>query len=143
DDFQGSCGGAGAPDTVYRLDLAKRSRVRMSALHAQFDGVVYIRSQCDGGEEKICREFPMASNPAAVGSLDVVLERGSHYVVVDGQRPDAFGAVELEITTIDVVALERECNSAPLLVAGRGVSGSTEGRSDSFRASCAGEAQSG
>jgi hypothetical protein len=143
DDFQGSCGGAGAPDTVYRLDLSKRSRVRMSTSHAQFDGVMYVRSRCDGGEEKICRQFPMARNPAALGSLDVVLERGTHYVVVDGQRPDAFGAVQLDVTATDVVALERECESAPILVPGRTISGTTEGRPDAFRASCAGEAQSG
>jgi hypothetical protein len=143
DDFQGSCGGAGAPDTVHRLDLSKRSRVRITTGHAQFDGVIYIRDRCDGGEEKACRPFPMAKNPAAYGSLDVVLERGSHYVVVDGQRPDAFGAVELDIASTDVAALERECNTSPLLVDGRTVSGSTEGRPDAFRASCAGDAQSG
>src|SRR5690606_33849130 len=96
-----------------------------------------------GGAEKICKEFAMARNPASAGSLDVILDRGSYYVVVDGQRPDAFGALELNVVASDVAALERECNSAPILVQGQMVSGSTAGRTDSFRASCAGEAQSG
>jgi hypothetical protein len=143
DDFQGSCGGAGAPDTVYRLDLSKKSRVRMSTTEAQFDGVIYVRDRCEGGEEKICRPFPMARNPASVGSLEVLLERGTYHVVVDGQRPDAFGAVRVDVTTTDVDALERECNAAPILAEGRPVRGTTVGRPDAFRASCAGEAQSG
>lgn len=142
DDFQGSCGGAGAPDTVFRLDVPVRSRVRVRASSAQFDGLLYVRDACEGGREHICKDFPMSRTPV-VGGLEVNLDRGAYHLVVDGQRPDAFGSVQLDVSTVDLVALERDCNSAPILVPGRVVSGTTSGREDRFHASCAGEAQSG
>lgn len=143
DDLRGSCGGAGAPDTVHRVALDRRTRLRVSTTHAQFDGVVYVLEGCEGGTELMCERFPMASKPSARGDFRAVLDRGVYHVVVDGQRPDAFGLVQLDFDATDVAALERTCRTAPILSPGRMVAGSTSGRDDAFRASCAGGAKSG
>ncbi len=73
DDVAGSCGGAGAPDVVYRLEVAKRSRFVASLEDEEAPHVIVLWRRC--GER---------SAEAACGrSVDEVLAPGAYFVGVD------------------------------------------------------------
>lgn len=80
-----------------------------------------------------------APPPAAI---DTVLAQGSYYLVIDGARAGAFGAVAADVQLDDLAALDRTCHQAPILQPGHTVSGNTTPSTDRFQASCAGGAQS-
>ncbi len=139
DDVAGSCGGTGAPDTVYRVDLRARSRVTAILTRPQFSGVMYIQSTCgDATSESRCLPFVRGGQ----GRIDAVLNRGSHFIVIDGDSPTAFGGAQLDVTAQDAAGVERACRAAPLLVSGQTINGDTTTGSDNFQASCAGNAMS-
>jgi hypothetical protein len=141
DDLAGSCGGSGSPDTVYRLDLRSRTRIRASFADAEFPPVAYIRRTCaDTTTEVVCM------NPMAAGgtvSVDQTLPAGTYYFVVDGAGgPDAFGAANMNLQLDDLGALEAACRGAPLVRPGTQITGSTATETDHFQATCAGGAMS-
>ena len=79
DDFTASCGGAGAPDVVYALQLSGRSRVDISLNEAEFEGVLSLRRACDSAQGEIsCQLVPAgmrggpAFGPAAPGSVGLI-----------------------------------------------------------------------
>ncbi|MFO0692078.1 MAG: hypothetical protein U0230_00840 [Polyangiales bacterium] len=144
DDLAGSCGGRGAPDVVQHIRLAARSRVEVTVRHAQFNGVVYVRRGCaDGSAEVACQAFDIATNAQAEGRVSADLDAGDYFVVVDGTDGSSFGSANVEIRTTDLVAVQRSCDRAPMLRAGRTVNGTTAGAPNQFQASCAGSAESG
>jgi hypothetical protein len=126
DDVAGSCGGAGAPDVVYRLDVAKRSR-----FVATLDGeeathlLVAWRRCADRSAEVACGR-----------SIDTVLTPGSYFVAVDGAEPDTFGRFSLAWAVRDLTAQVGACASAVPLVEGRATSSTTVGAGDRFVTSC-------
>jgi len=156
DDVAGSCGGQGAPDVVHRIDVRARSRVRVGLSGAQFEGVAYLRSTCaDGATELGCVAFggaaapprprpgvPPGAQPPGAPTLDVAVDPGTYYLVVDGARAGQFGAVQVDVQVEDLAALDRLCRQAPLLRPGTPVSGSTATGTNRFEASCADGAQS-
>lgn len=143
DDLQGSCGGQGAPDVVFRLDVRSRSTARVFVSGAQFEGHVYIERACGNqGTEVACGAVAMGA-PAGQASLETVLDPGTYHVVLDGRDAAAFGRANLEVQLTDLQAIERTCRAAPLLRAGRTVNGTTAGRPNEFEATCAGNTQSG
>ncbi|MEQ8458186.1 MAG: pre-peptidase C-terminal domain-containing protein [Sandaracinaceae bacterium] len=139
DDYQASCGGAGAPDTVYRLEVRERSRLRATLQQSEFPAVLYLQSTCgQQASEVAC---------AAIGAggqteLDTNVQPGTYFLVVDGAAQDNFGAARLEVQLENLQALETACRSAPRLRPGRTVTGDTGTSSDRFQATCAGNAQS-
>ncbi|MCC7538221.1 MAG: hypothetical protein IT379_18485 [Deltaproteobacteria bacterium] len=137
DDGQGSCGGAGSADTVYRLDLQDRARVRMTPTNAEFRGVAYIRRACAEQASEVACGTMQPGAPI----LDATLDRGNYFLFVDGAAPDQFGEMQFELVTEDVRELERSCRAAPQLRTGRQVTGVTSGV-DRFQATCAGGARS-
>ncbi len=139
DDFQASCGGAGAPDVVYQLTLQSRMRVRAQLLDSEFPGAIYLQSTCGQQASEIACAAGGGGGPAM---LDTNLQPGTYYLVVDGTTADAFGAARLEVQLDDLQALESACRQAPRLRPGRTVTGDTSSSSDRFQASCAGRAQS-
>lgn len=171
DDLTGSCGGQGAPDVVQRLDVRVRSRVRVTFTGAEHSGVAYLQRTCgDTTTELGCVAFAPAANAGGPGlnpgarpppmpppmptpmptpgggapaaALDVTVDAGTYYLVVDGARAGQFGAVQVNVQLDDMVALDRMCRQAPLLRVGQHVSGSTAASTDRFQASCADGAMS-
>ncbi|MEM6958785.1 MAG: hypothetical protein AAF645_24090 [Myxococcota bacterium] len=152
DELMGSCGGQGAPDVVYNFTLSGRSRVRINLNNPQFDGAMYIQSQCgDASTERFCAAITRgqtgggAMNPRTgqMTPYSVDLDPGTYSLVLDGQRPESFGSAQVSLDIFDIAAQRRLCQRAPMLRSGRSVSGTTAGERNSFEATCAGNAASG
>lgn len=142
DDLASPCG---APqegyDVVYRLDVPSRSRARIwfeqSDLGQQ--GTITVVRDC--AQIAAARDRCRAGAVGEQSALDQVLDAGTYYVVVDSATPRAFGRFRLNARLEDAALVERLCRTAPLLVSGRTVTGTTNG-DDRFQASCAGGARS-
>lgn len=136
DDIAGKCGGTGAADVVYRIDLPKRSRIVASldreegAGGGNSDAHVFVlqRTCADKNSELACGS-----------SVDEILQPGTYYLTVDGAKPDRFGKFTIAWSVRDVSGQENACKAAPSLVDGQTVSGNTTGGSDKFATSCGGE----
>lgn len=138
DDMAGSCGGEGAPDAVFRVDVQRRSRLRAHVHASEFAGVMYLRHRCDAPDsEAACVEIPRAAPRDRMATLDAVVERGAHYLVVDGTGEHAFGEAGLELELAELGKIERDCKTAPVLQSGRPTSGTTADQDDTFQAGCA------
>ena len=143
DDIRSPCASATEGyDVVYRLNVTARSRVKLwfdsSDLREQ--GTITVARACEGAPltEATCR-------PGALGearAFDQVLDPGNYYVIVDSAAPRRFGRFRLNSRVESAAEVERLCRTAPLLVPGRTVTGTTVGGTDRFQASCAGGARS-
>ena len=94
DRFNASCGdGAKGPDSTYKLDLDRRSRVRVVNASTDYTPLVYLRKQCaDESSEVGCADSGGADHEAAfVG----VLDPGSYAVFADASEHDADGSFSL------------------------------------------------
>jgi hypothetical protein len=128
DDVSGSCGGAGAPDQIYRLDLPKR--LRLSARIARQEGHhVFVLTRACGD-----RSGEVACGPA----IDQTLPAGTYFLAVDGASPADFGRYSFEARFHDVSAQETACKAAPVLHPGTTTTGTTDGAGDKFTTSCGG-----
>jgi hypothetical protein len=139
DDISGKCTAPGAPDMVYRIDLQHRSRIRARIANEegkndhQHGHVLVLQKTCgDKSSEMMCAE-----------AIDDVLQPGTYFLTVDGATPASFGKFELEYHVQDVSAQETACKSAPTLVSGQTVNGSTKGAPNRFETSCGGDARYG
>ncbi len=140
DDLAGSCGGQGAPDLVYRLDIQNRVRLRARMANGEFPAAMYVQRQCgQTSSEVVCAA---GGGPRAPTEIDAVLTPGQYFLVVDGVAADHFGAARVEIALEDLQALEQACQQAPRLRPGRTVTGDTSSSRDRFQATCAGNARS-
>jgi hypothetical protein len=126
DDVAGSCGGAGAADVVYRLDVPRRSRFVASLDGEEAPHVLVLWGRC--GQR--------AAEAACGRTLDEVLAPGTYYVGVDGASPEAFGRFTLAYALRDLTGQSAACGGAAALVDGRPVSGTTAGTTDKFVTSC-------
>lgn len=142
DDLRGSCGGAGAPDTVYRIDLTSRTRLRASFTDAEYPPVAYLRSTCGDTTTELGCAAPAATSPTPTTELDETLAAGTYYLVVDGTRADTFGSASMSLRMDDLGALDAACRGAPLIRPGTQIEGDTTGGTDRFQATCAGGALS-
>jgi hypothetical protein len=128
DDVAGSCGGAGAADTVYRVDVPRRSRLSVALQAEEAPHVLVLWRRCgDRGSEVACAR-----------TIDEVLPAGTYFLAVDGTWPEAMGRYMLAWTLQDVTLQAGACQSAPALVERRATAGTTVGAGDKFSASCAG-----
>ncbi len=92
DNFQGSCGGEGSSEEVFRVDLTETRILTAVTNASNFDTVFYVRSTlCTGGEEIDCRNIPGGTEETALN-----LGAGSHYLFVDGAAGDE-GAYRLGV----------------------------------------------
>lgn len=140
DDLAGSCGGQGAPDVVYRVDVQNRVRFRARVVDAEFPSALYLQRTCgQANTEVVCAA---GGGRGGTTELDTVLQPGQYFLVVDGVGADHFGAARLEVQLDDLQALEQACQQAPRLRPGRTVTGDTSASRDRFQASCAGGARS-
>jgi hypothetical protein len=133
DDVAGSCGGAGAPDVVYRIDVARQSRLTASLDGEESPHVLVVWRRCgDRSSEVACGR-----------AIDEVIGPGTYFVGVDGAAPDTFGRFTLNWTLRDLAGQSTACASAPTLVDGTRVSGTTAGAGDKFATSCSSADASG
>jgi hypothetical protein len=128
DDVSGSCGGAGAADVLYRVDVARRSRFVASLQGEEAPHVLVMWRRCgDRGSEVACGR-----------GIDEVVSPGTYFVAVDGVSPEALGRFTLGWTLQDLSAQAGACGAAQALVERRPVTGTTAGAGDKFSTSCAG-----
>jgi hypothetical protein len=128
DDFSGKCGGAGAADIVYKVEIPRRSRV--SARFTRQEGrhlFVLMRTCGDRATEAACG-----------AAIDELVQPGTYYLAVDGARPDALGRFTFDWRVREVATQEGACRAAVALVEGQVVSGTTVGAGDKFTSSCGG-----
>jgi hypothetical protein len=127
DDVAGTCGGGGAPDVVYRLDVARRSRLVAALEDEEAPHLIVLSRRC--GER---------SSEAACGrTVDTVLTPGPYSIAVDGSSQDAFGRFTLKWVLRDLTGQSAACGKAPTLTSGRPLDGTTIGAGDRFTPSCA------
>lgn len=126
DDVAGSCGGTGAPDVVYRLDVPHKSRVVASLDGEEAPHVLVAWRHCgDRTTELACGR-----------SIDEVVAPGTLYVAVDGESPNALGRFTMHWALHDLSGQAVACSHAPRLFAGRPVVATTVGASDDFTTAC-------
>jgi hypothetical protein len=128
DHTAGKCGGGGAADVLYELELPKRTRFVATFTSEEATHIFVLSKTCaDRSSEIACGR-----------TVDETLAAGTYFLAVDGNAPDAFGAYAFDWHARDVAAQEAGCKSAPLLVDGKPVSGTTVGASNKFTPTCAG-----
>ncbi len=94
DALHASCArGAEGPERIYRLRMRRAGRVRIR-LESSFDAVLHVRRDCtDRSSELGCNDDFERDERAS--QLDLSLERGTYYVVVDGFAPQMQGRFKL------------------------------------------------
>jgi hypothetical protein len=127
DDVAGSCGGQGAADVVYRLDVPRRARFGATLESEEGSHVLVLWHRCgDRSSEVACGR-----------TLDEVLAPGAYFLAVDGMTPDALGRFTVQWALRDVTGQASACSAATLLAPGRAVDSTTVGQGDKFASSCA------
>jgi hypothetical protein len=128
DDVAGKCGGAGAPDVVYRVDIPRRERFT-AHFSAQEGKHLFALTRACGDR----------STEIACGSdVDEVLAPGTYFLAVDGAAADQFGKFTFDWRTVDISGQEAACRGAPALADGQTVNGNNGTGPHRFTLSCAG-----
>ncbi len=97
DDASAGCGGAGAPDAVYRLTLAASKHVVLATDGSGFDTALHVHRDACTATAQYCDD----DGGEGVDSLiDQVLAEGTWYVVVDGYSSGG-GEYFLDVTITD------------------------------------------
>ncbi len=128
DDVAGSCGGGGAPDVVYRVDIARRTRFAAQVESEEGRHILVLSRACGDRSAEI----------ACAARIDEALAPGVYFLAVDGATPSSFGRFTLDVRARDIGAQETACKSPPLLVAGKPLTASTSGAGDKFTTTCGG-----
>jgi hypothetical protein len=126
DDVAGTCGGAGAPDLVYRMEVPRKSRLVASLDGEEAPHVLVVWRHC----------AERAAEVACGRSVDEVLAPGTYYVAVDGASADAFGRFTLGWALRDMTGQGAACGAAPTLVEGHALASTTASSTDKFVTSC-------
>lgn len=143
DDLRSPCAAAtDGYDVVYRMNVAARSRVQLwfDSNDLREQGTITVTRACEAPAlaQATCRAGALGANRA----YDQILDPGDYFVIVDSAAPRRFGRFRLNSRVESAAEVERLCRTAPLLVPGRTVTGTTAGGTDRFQASCAGGARS-
>ncbi len=127
DDVAGQCGGTGAPDVVYRLDVAARTHFAAHITREEGPHVLILLRGCEAPKAEIeCGK-----------AIDRVLLPGSYFLAVDGESPASFGAFTFDWSAHDTQAQDAACRAPPRLREGQSVTGTTLGGAvDKFAPSC-------
>jgi len=128
DDVAGRCGGAGAPDVVYRLEVGARTRFTAHVTREEGAHVLVLMRGCDGGKSELdCGK-----------SIDHILAPGSYFLAVDGESPASFGMFAFDWATHDTHSQDVACRAPAPLREGETLTGTTLGGAvDKFSPSCA------
>jgi hypothetical protein len=94
DNAHATCGGeARGADVVYRMDLATRSRVRLTERSGQFQPVVHVRRTCEDEKSEVGCSSDGADDGEAVWTG--VLDSGTYWVYADSAGDDTSGTFTL------------------------------------------------
>lgn len=144
DRFSASCAnGARSADRVHRLDLADRSRVRLTQRSPEHDGVLFVRRACeDESSEIACNDD---WNGIRSSLITRQLDAGSYYVYSDGFTRDTTsteGPVQLRVDVAPAGGAgtnSDSCSDAEAIDAGERFTVDTLQARDDTRGSCGGE----
>jgi hypothetical protein len=126
DDVPISCAPGGGADVVYRVDLARRSRVTARLVGDESSHALAFERAC--GER---------TTEMACGLLvDRVVDPGPYFLVVDGARAESLGRFALAYRVRDMVDVEAACARVPALAFQRKETGTTVGAADKFSTAC-------
>ncbi len=132
----GSCLGDGdAPELVYSLTIERRLLVTVAA-EQDYDGALYIRSNCDEPQSELPNACNDDDNDTSHSRVSTVLEPGTYYIFADGFG-DAHGSFTLTVTGGDVPSPQEVCQQATALTVGQAMSGQTSGDANVFQGTCA------
>jgi Bacterial pre-peptidase C-terminal domain len=126
DDVPISCAPSGGADVVYRLDLARRSRVTARLVGDESSHALALQRAC--GER--------ATEMGCGLLVDRVVSPGPYFLVVDGARAESLGRFALAYRVRDMVDVEAACARVPVLAAQRKETGTTSGAADKFSTGC-------
>jgi hypothetical protein len=128
DDVAGRCSGASAGDVIYRVEIARRSRVTARMTAEEGEHVFSLSRTCaDRSTEIACER-----------AIDQVLTPGTYFLAVDGAGAGAAGRFAFDWRVRDVAGQEAACRSAPVIADGQTVAGNSTGAADKFNTSCGG-----
>jgi hypothetical protein len=120
----GSCGGAAAPEAVYKLTLAAPADVFITTHGTGFNTVLYVRrDSCCGGAEVACND-DADGRTTSVLSLPALLP-GTYYIFVDGANAASAGSYTVDIFATPVSATPGDTCGRALRIADKPVSGDT------------------
>ncbi len=131
DDVTAKCGGPGGADVVYRIDVAKRSRVRVRMVGEEGSHVFALARSCAEASAQI----------ACGASIEEVVQPGTYYILVDAKDASSFGKFRFEVRSGEVGPQETACRAPQELRPNATVTGTTLGAGDKFTISCAGPVQ--
>lgn len=123
-----------APERVHSFEITTRTQIS-ARITSSYDATLYIMREC-GGEVLGCNDDEN-ENDTSSSRVDVTLEPGTYYAVVDGYGASASGTYELTITETPLQDIATVCQAAPALVPGNPVTGNTSSRADYFQSTCA------
>jgi len=126
---QGTCGGADAPEAVFKVVLNEKSDLFVTTHGTSFDTVLYLRSSCCGPE--------IACNDDADGRKTSVLSQrglaaGTYYIYVDGASSADAGSFTVDIYATPAAGNPGEACGAPRLIAAGATAGNTCGFQDDY-----------
>jgi hypothetical protein len=100
DRFQSTCaGGSHNPENLYRLNIRRRSFVRLAltATSPNYDPSIYLRANCsDPSTERACNDDVPGDTRHSL--IETTLEPGTYTVFVDGFGQHSTGSYSLETT---------------------------------------------
>ena len=102
---QGSCGGANAPEAVFKLVLTQASDVFATTHGTTWNTVLYMRQSCCDGTEIACNDD--ADNRTTSVIQQSNLGAGTYYIYVDG-----FSSTDMGAFTLDVYATPTSPNAS-------------------------------
>jgi len=113
DDYRETCLGAhdDGEDIICRLELTEALNLRLSVAGAELAGIV-IDTACPPSQQCLSLELDRGDWPPR---LDIELEAGTYYVMIDGQTPPACNDFVLTIEQLPPLAAGDSC-SIPLIV---------------------------
>ena len=96
DDYQGSCSESHGPEVVYAFSPLLPIRATVVFTPEAFDGVVYIRSECEHQETESGCADEVATGVEERIALDVEAFK-TYYIIVDGRRWEDQGVFTLKV----------------------------------------------
>lgn len=126
---EGSCGGGGAPEAVFKIDLRTPSDLFITTHGTGFDTVIYLRRGCCG-EEVACNDN-IDGRPTSV-IAERALAVGTYYLYVDGAGSDDAGDFTLDVYATPMAAHTADACGRPERIAADEVTGDTCGAHDDY-----------
>jgi hypothetical protein len=126
----GSCGGADAPEAVFKIELTASSDLFVTTHGTGFNTVVYLRRAGCCGDEVDCNDD--ADGRATSVLAERGLAAGTYYIIVDGASADDAGDFTLDIYATPASTNVAEACGSPIRIGADPVTGNTCGYQDDY-----------